>query len=228
LFDKGISSYRLGIDPEYKATRQARKGERTEEENEKWEHFFECQQNAMERISEAGIPVICEYGIEADDWMAELCRTYYDDYDEIKIITTDKDMLQLLDDKITIFAFVQREERDIAWLAEKYECTPEQFLRALILSGDTSDNIIGIRGVGEPVKSTSRSLQWARKGESLQVVIDIASTTKGIIAQRIADGAETIMLAQKLIDLNYAQVIPSDVRSRVISEIENIYGINQN
>ena len=224
LFDMGMSTYRVTIDPEYKATRTAKKGERTEEEKEKWEHFFECQEAAMRKISEAGIPVIQEYGLEADDVAAYLCREKYDNYDEIKLISTDKDWLQLLDEKITCFAYVSQEERDLAWMAEKYECTPEQFLRALILSGDSSDNIIGIVGLGEPKHARARSLTWARKGETLEGVIDMAGTVKGVIAQRIVDGRDTIMLAEKLVDLNQPNILTATQIENIEKELD-IYGI---
>lgn len=230
LFDKGKSTYRQALykdrEDDYKGNRDKLKAERTEEEQENWENFYAAQEAAQEAMEAAGIPVVCEYGIEADDWMALLSRKLYNKYDEIKIITTDKDILQLLNDKVSIFAYVQQQERDVAWLQENYTCTPQEFLRALILSGDKSDNVPGIVGLGEPKNAKARSITWAKKGETLKEIILAAGNVKGVIAKRVQDGKATILFAEKLVDLSIEGIIPKDVEERVFGRLADNFDIS--
>lgn len=219
LFDFGKSTYRQALykdrDDDYKGNRDKIKAERTEEEKEASEAFFEAQEAAAEALEAAGIVVIREYGLEADDIAAYLCKKYYDTYDNIKLISTDKDWLQLLNDKVTCFAYVQQQERDVEWLKATYNCTPSEFLRALILSGDKSDNIPGITGLGEPKNDKARSLTWAKRADTFEGIVDIASKTKGVIAQRVANSLDTMLFAEKLVDLSQPNIITEEQKIRI-------------
>jgi len=220
LFDKGKSSYRMGIYPEYKGNRDKAKVERTEEEKAKWDNFFEAQAEATERLYEAGLTVICEYGVEADDVAAYLSKTRYNQYDHIKLLSTDADWLQLLNDKVSIFAYVQQIEKDVQWLVDNLDCTPDQFLMAKIIAGDTGDNIFGVQGLGEPKKNTARSLKWAKSGETIDEILTEAANTKGVIAKRLADSRDLLELNVKLIDLSIDGIL-TDAQISNIEESMN-------
>src|SRR6266513_988651 len=112
----------------------------------------------ISRVAEAlGLPLIELPGMEADDVMATLaCRGERDGF-EVVLVTSDKDMLQLVTDKVTILAPAGRGggtepeyvRMDSAAVREKWGVSPLQTRDVLAIMGDTSDNVPGVRGVGE-------------------------------------------------------------------------------
>jgi DNA polymerase-1 len=89
-------------------------------------------------------------GLEADDIMAMLAKEYYDKYDDILIATQDKDLDQLLNDKVKIVK--NKKRKWIIWDKEKLNkaigLEPKDIIPYLALIGDVADNIKGIPGVG--------------------------------------------------------------------------------
>jgi DNA polymerase-1 len=108
---------------------------------------------ALEDLAAAlGLPVLEIPGVEADDVMATLAvqgeRAGYD----VALVTSDKDMLPLVTERVKLFSPAARE--DYAWVdraavLEKWGVAPEQLRDVLALMGDASDNVPGVRGVGE-------------------------------------------------------------------------------
>ncbi len=100
-----------------------------------------------------GLPVVEFPGAEADDVMATLaCRAREDGYETV-LVTNDKDLQQLVDDRVRVLAPGGGRNED-AWLdtaavRAKWGVEPRQLRDVLALMGDTSDNIPGVKGVGE-------------------------------------------------------------------------------
>lgn len=90
---------------------------------------------------------------EADDLIATIAEKSYNDFDEIRIITGDKDLLQLVNDKIKVFltrkGVVELEEFNEENFFNKNNITPLQVTDYKGLVGDTSDNLPGIKGIGQ-------------------------------------------------------------------------------
>ena len=86
-------------------------------------------------------------GIEADDIMAYISKQLLKDSD-IFLMSTDKDFLQLIDNRIKVWSPTKKIIYDIKKIKEEYNIYPKNFLLYRVLDGDKSDNIKGIRGAG--------------------------------------------------------------------------------
>jgi DNA polymerase-1 len=101
-----------------------------------------------------GIPILEMEGYEADDIIATLSKKFSSNY-KIIVVSPDKDMLQLVNQNITVFNPMQNIFYDIEKVKEKYGIFPNQFVDFQILVGDSVDNIKGIKGIG---KKTAQKL----------------------------------------------------------------------
>jgi DNA polymerase-1 len=88
-------------------------------------------------------------GIEADDTIAYLTKHNESDLgNEVVIVSTDKDFLQLVSDKVKVFSPTKKKLYDRQMVFDEYGIWPENLLLYRTLDGDKSDNIPGIRGCG--------------------------------------------------------------------------------
>ena len=92
-------------------------------------------------------------GFEADDLIASVSKLVYKDFNNIRIITGDRDLLQLVNDKITVCltrkGIGELEEFNQENFYEKTNIYPHQVIDYKGIVGDNSDNLPGIRGIGE-------------------------------------------------------------------------------
>lgn len=98
-------------------------------------------------LKSLNIPVINCTDNEADDYLASLAHKYQSDY-EVIIISSDKDLLQIVSDTIKIYNAQAKILYDKNKIKEKFNVSVDQYLLYKALIGDTSDNIKGIKGVG--------------------------------------------------------------------------------
>jgi len=95
-----------------------------------------------------GIKVVKMPGFEADDIIATLAKKGKKEGFEVIIVTSDKDMMQLVEEDIYVLNPVTEELYDKDKIKQKYGIYPEQFIDYLTMVGDTVDNIEGVKGVG--------------------------------------------------------------------------------
>ncbi len=99
-----------------------------------------------------GIPFLEADAYEADDIIGIYSKRLADDAFDVSIITTDKDLLQLVNDYVTVYlsksGVNQLEEYNVNNFYEKMECNPYQIPDLKALMGDSSDNIKGVEGIG--------------------------------------------------------------------------------
>ncbi len=140
-FDKG-PSFRVREYAEYKAHRSKMPDE------------MRVQMAWIREIVEAfGIPIVELEDYEADDVLGTLACQGRDADLNVVIVTGDRDALQLVNERVTVFTSGRRFSDVIRYTPEKvrerYELEPEQLIDLKALLGDKSDNIPGVRGVGE-------------------------------------------------------------------------------
>ena len=144
VFDAKGGSFRNEIYSEYKATREAMP------EN------LRPQIEPIHTILKAmGLPLLCIEGVEADDVIGTLARQAERENLDVLISTGDKDMAQLVSDKITLINTMNNAVLDPKGVMDKFGVPPEKIIDYLALRGDSSDNIPGVPGVGE---KTAQSL----------------------------------------------------------------------
>ena len=140
-FDTG-GTFRDEIYPEYKGTRA------------KMPEDLRTQIGRIrELVSAFGIPVLEAEGYEADDVLGTVARVASDQGVKVVILTGDRDLLQLASKNVTIRLAGQKlaEAQDFGpqEVRDKYQLSPAQLIELKALVGDTSDNIPGVRGIGE-------------------------------------------------------------------------------
>ena len=190
-FDVGASSYRKTIYPGYK---QNRKVERTEEEQLRFTAFFNCLKETTEILPYEHLKF---KGIEADDLITYLVLNLKDKYDNIWIVSSDRDLFQLLDHNVHIFNLFSRKEITIDSLYENYGLEPAEYLFSRIIEGDKSDGINGIEGIG-PKRSQGLVKEY-KTLDNLISSLPLKGRSKYI--QNLNEGVETLKLNKQLMDL---------------------------
>ncbi len=103
----------------------------------------------VKEISRAlGCTVLEQEGLEADDIIGTLAKRYASQGLNVVIVSGDKDLLQLVEEKITIVDTMKDKKYDAAQVRERFGVEPPQMVDLLALAGDASDNIPGVPGIG--------------------------------------------------------------------------------
>ena len=100
-------------------------------------------------IRAMGLPLIIEEGVEADDVIGTFASIFGEQGKPVLISTGDKDMAQLVNDKVTLINTMNDALYDIDGVIKKFGVGPELIIDFLALMGDKVDNIPGVPGVGE-------------------------------------------------------------------------------
>jgi DNA polymerase-1 len=94
------------------------------------------------------VPVFEQKGVEADDIIGTLARLAERAGFEVIMVTGDKDFVQLVTEKTILWDPMKEKTRDLAAVREEYGMDPERIIDVMGLSGDTSDNVPGVPGIG--------------------------------------------------------------------------------
>jgi DNA polymerase-1 len=136
-WDPKGGSFRDQVYPDYKGTRA------------EMPDALRAQMPHFSRIADAfGVPFLCIDDFEADDLMGTLARRHEDELDVV-LVTSDKDLMQLVSDGVTLYDSMKDRRISFPEVEEKFGCAPEQVPDALGIWGDSSDNIPGVKGIGE-------------------------------------------------------------------------------
>jgi len=143
-------SKRVEILPEYKANRH--KGQTTEERETQKIFRKEMRELRLHMLPEMGYTnILASPGIEADDWIAQSCRSiaYIWPKDEMIIISADHDLLQCLSEHVKQYNPNRKKLHTLQSFFTEKRIVPREWSRVKALAGCSSDNIPGIKGVGE-------------------------------------------------------------------------------
>ena len=187
VFDSGSKTFRNEIYEKYKANRD----EAPQDLKVQFEPIFEL-------VKILQLPLIRLENWEADDIIADLSRKFADKFDEVVIVSSDKDLTQLINDKVSLYDEMKNIKVRRAEVKKKYGVYPEQIAEYLALTGDTSDNIPGAAGIGP--KTASDLLE---KHQSLQNILQNLEQLKPAVRTKIENSKENIELSLKLTTLNH-------------------------
>ena len=142
-----------------------------------------------------GIAVLEKPGIEADDIIGIISK-YCDEHgDNCVIVTGDRDSFQLISDNTVVKLATNKQ--DIIFnketLKEKYGLEPERMTDLKALMGDSSDNIPGIKGVGEKT-----ALSLLEKYQTLDGIYEHSDEIKGSLGEKVRNGKESAYLSLEL------------------------------
>lgn len=166
----------------------------------------------LEAIPAMGIPLLRIAGVEADDVIGTLARRAQESGMDVLISTGDKDMAQLVNDKVTLVNTMTGSVLDREGVKKKFDVFPEQIIDYLALVGDSSDNIPGVPKVG--AKTAAKWLnQWPTAEEILANANDIA----GKVGESLRDNVDQLHMSQTLATIRQdieLQDGPKDLRRR--------------
>lgn len=193
IFDAKGKNRRHEMFESYKATRQAMPED------------LIVQLNILkEMLPFTGYPIYCIEGYEADDVINTLSQTIEN---RVWIVTKDKDLHQLVNDKVQIYDYQKDEVIDREKVYEKFGLYPEYIPDMLALMGDTSDNIPGIAGIGP---KTAKTLLDEYK--NLDNIFANAESLKGKTKEKIMQGRDSAYLSRELVKLFFIEnMAPSHI-----------------
>ena len=145
-------------------------------------------------------------GYEADDIIGTIARDAAAKGADVFIVTADKDMLQLVDEQIKIYDPMKDRVLDVAYVRDKFGVGPERVTEFMALTGDASDNIPGIKGVGE---KTAKELL-----SSFDSIEDLLEHPEKIKRERlrkmVSDNKDIVLLSQKLATIDISVPVEID------------------
>lgn len=165
-------------------------------------------------VSASNLLMLEQSGVEADDILASIAKKYTEAGCKVVIVSGDKDLLQLVDDNITMYDPMKDKLMGKAEVEEKYGVRADQLLDYFALVGDSSDNVPGVPGVGP---KTAQKL-IATHGSLDGLYEEVDGLKKSKMKDKIIDNREQAYLSKQLIDLKIDVDIPSDITSFTVKD----------
>ena len=197
--DQGSSSYRKELYPEYKQNRKDKQAEQTDAEAAAFELFFEDFLATLEHIkSKTDYPVLKFQGVEADDIAAYIVsKKSLMSFDEIWLVSSDKDWDLLVQPKVSRFSYVTRKEVTHDNWSDHYEWTQDEYISIKCLMGDTGDNVFGVPSIG-PKRAHGLVEEF---GSTWDIIASIPLNGKYKYIQELNKCKDRLMLNYQLMDL---------------------------
>ncbi len=186
IFDASRITFRQDIYPEYKANRTETPAD-----------LISQSYLIREGLSALGMPVLCIPGVEADDVIATLARQNCDAPRATRIITSDKDLMQLVSDCVFLYDGMKNIEIHQPQVLEKFGVSPDQVIDVQSLMGDSSDNVPGVPGIG-PKKAAELINQFGNL-DNLYANLDDVKNER--IRGLLRDNREMAYISRKLVTL---------------------------
>ncbi len=193
VFDAGRKTFRNDLYEAYKANRDEPPPELVPQ--------FELIRDAARAF---GLPVAQTPGFEADDLIATYARLARERGEETVIVSSDKDLMQLVADGVAMWDPIKQKEIGRAEVMERFGVAPELVRDVLSLAGDTSDNVPGVPGIG--VKTAAQLITQYGSLEQLLLSLDQIKQPKR--RQTLEENADKARLSYTLVGLDAEAPLP--------------------
>jgi DNA polymerase I len=148
------------------------------------------------------IPIVEMAGYEADDIMGTLAGIAEKEGVETYLVTGDKDFMQLVTDRVKMYKPPKANEEpeivDINGVRKKFGVNPEHVIDVLALMGDSSDNIPGVKGIGE--KTAIPLIQ--EYGDVENLLKNIEKIDKKGVREKLSENRESALLSKELVTID--------------------------
>ncbi len=200
--DSSEPTFRHKRFPGYKATR------------EKMPDDLVAQLPYLPRLMAAlGLPYLILPGYEADDIIGTLMRWCSERKIAGVMVTSDKDFMQLITDTIVMLNH-HNERLGLEAVRARFGGTPTQVIEVLGLMGDASDNIPGVRGVGEKT-----AVKLIQEHGSIARVYENLNQVKGKLREKLVFGHESALLSRELVTINTEVPIPATLEDLHVERV---------
>ncbi|SFV66991.1 DNA polymerase I [hydrothermal vent metagenome] len=186
LDSKG-NTFRNDIYPEYKANRNAPP-----------EDLVKQLPIAIEWIREMGFANISKDGYEADDVIATVAKFAKEKGLKVRIVSHDKDLYQMIDDgRVVMYDSVKKREIDEQGCLDKFEVHPRDFVNFQAILGDSSDNVPGVKGIGQ--KGASKLINKYHTLEAIYEDIENCGTPR--VQKLLLESRDNAFLSRDLVEM---------------------------
>ena len=176
-----------------------------------------CQiQPLHDLIRAMGVPLLMIDGVEADDVIATLSRQAANQGIKTVVSTGDKDLAQMVNDRIHLINTMSNIYLDPAGVEEKFGVPPEKIIDYLALMGDSADNVPGVPKVGPKT-----AVKWLNLYGSLDEVIAHADEIKGKVGENLREFMPQLPLSRELVTLKYDVELDFTPEQLVIGAADN-------
>ena len=182
VFDAPGKTFRDEMYAEYKATRPPMPDDLRSQ-----------VQPILDAVEALGLPLLRVTGVEADDVIGTLCVQAEEKGLNVLVSTGDKDLAQLVTDKVTLINTMNDARLDRDAVKAKFDVYPEQIIDYLALVGDSSDNIPGVPKVG-----AKTAAKWLNLYESADGIVGHGEEIKGKVGESLRDNVKSLRLSQDL------------------------------
>jgi len=199
-FDAGSRTFRNDLYPEYKANRGAPPEDLVPQ-------FDLCR----ELVAKMGFATTCVPGYEADDLLATLTGRLRAAGHKVVIVTGDKDLAQLVEPGVQIYDLARDDWWNEDRVPDKMGVRPSQVIDLLALTGDSVDNIPGVRGVG-PKAATALLAEFDNLDDifaDLDRVEELPVRGAKGLRKKLEAGHESALLSRRLVELDHR--VPCDL-----------------
>ncbi len=187
FFDAKGPTFRHDMYPEYKANRPAMPED------------MAVQIPYIKEVTAAfNLPIIELQGYEADDLIGTLARKAEKEGFDVVMVTGDKDFMQLVTDRAAIWDPMKDQTIDLRTIREKFGIEPHQMIDVQGLSGDTTDNIPGVPGIGQ--KTALDLVKTYNSMRELYEKLDTIARQKQ--RENLEDFKEQAFLSRRLVTIN--------------------------
>ena len=198
-FDAPVRTFRYDLDPEYKAGRK------------ETPQLFASQMPLIREVLETmEVPQLCVEGVEADDVIATLAEQARGRGWRTVISTGDKDLTQLVNDRVLWVNTMSGDKLDPAGVKAKFGVPPELIVDYLALMGDAVDNVPGVDKVG-PKTACKLIEQYG----SLEGVIAHAGEVKGVVGENLRKVLDWLPTGRKLLTVKTDVELPFEMESLI-------------
>ena len=211
VFDAKGKTFRSKIYKEYKATRPPMPDE------------LRSQIEPIHQIIAAmGLPLLIIPDVEADDVIGTLSQQATEQGISTLISTGDKDLAQLVNDKVTLINTMTNELLDSEAVVNKFGVAPNRIIDYLALMGDKSDNIPGVPSVGPKT-----AVKWLAEHGSMEGIIENAESVGGKVGEKLRDNIDLLRLSYELatvkmdveLDVTIPELVAGDEDQQKLHEI---------
>ncbi len=160
----------------------------------------------LDTVRAMGLPLLSVKGVEADDVIGTLCRQGAEAGRNVLVSTGDKDLAQLVSDKITLVNTMNDALLDRDGVKSKFDVWPEQIVDYLALVGDTSDNIPGVPRVG-----AKTAAKWLNQYNTADEIIENAEEIKGAVGESLRNNVAQLRLSRELATIRQDVELPMTI-----------------
>jgi len=187
IFDRARKTFRSEIYADYKANRPPPPDELIPQ--------FQLVRNATEAMN---VPAIDMDGFEADDLIATYARQAAEAGAEVTIVSSDKDLMQLVTDKVTMLDAMKNRVIGHEQVVEKFGVGPDRVVDVQSLAGDSTDNVPGVQGIG--VKTAAQLINEYGDLDSLLANAEEIKQPKR--RERLIEQADMARISRELVRLD--------------------------